>query len=128
MKYKTQKSRQEPDPPMVSHEWGWRYHHMGIPTAERKPGERYIAHLKMYVSGFDTSPYGVEWMRFEAGSPVDPLIQRVPHVAFEVDDIDQAIVGKELIGDSSYPSAGVKVAMIKHNGAPIELIQFGTSD
>ena len=70
------------------------------------------------------SPYGVEWMRFEKDSPVDPLVQCIPHVAFEVDDIEQAIAGKELIGEPSFPSEGVKVAMIRHNNAPIEFIQF----
>ena len=47
------KTRREPDPPIAADEWGWRYHHMGIPTTEKKPGERYIPHLKMYVSGFE---------------------------------------------------------------------------
>lgn len=116
--------RKDMDPPQACAQWGWRYHHMGIPTREKIPGERYIAHLKMYVSGFDASPFGVEWMRFEADSPVDPLIQSVPHVAFEVDNLEQAIIGKQLIGEPSFPSKGIKVAMILHNGAPVELIQF----
>lgn len=119
-----QSRRKESEPPRVSNEFGWKYHHMGIPTPDKKSGERYIEHLKMYVSGFDFSPYGVEWMRFEEDSPVDALIQKVPHVAFEVSDIEKAIIGKELIGEPSFPSTGVKVAMIKHNGAPVELIEF----
>jgi len=38
---------------------------MGIPTKEKMPNERYLPHLKMYVTGFETSPFGIEWMRFE---------------------------------------------------------------
>ena len=63
-------------------------------------------------------------MRFEEGSPVSELVKTVPHIAFEVDDLDQAIQGKELLGEISSPSDGVKVAMIIDNGAPVELMEF----
>lgn len=66
--------------------WGWIYHHTGIPTTEKKDGEVYIPHLKFYVSGFPTSPFGIEWMRFEEDCPMHPLIKKVPHIAFEVKD------------------------------------------
>jgi len=118
--------RKESDLPLCFEEWGWTYHHMGIPTKEKMLGEKYIPHLGMYVTGFDSSPYGVEWMRFDDDSIIDKLIQRVPHVAFVVDDLAEAIIGKELIGEPSFPSEGIKVAMILHNGAPVELMEFET--
>jgi hypothetical protein len=116
--------REDHEQPTAVAEWGWRYHHLGIPTDEPRPGEVYIERFKMYVSGFDTSPYGVEWMRFEPSSPVSELVKKVPHVAFEVDDLDQAVRGKELLGEPSSPSEGVRVAMILHNGMPVELLEF----
>jgi hypothetical protein len=103
---------------------GWRYHHLGIPTSVPRPGERYLAQFKLYVSGFTTSPYGIEWMRFEPDSPVPELIQTVPHVAFAVDDLDAELVGKEVVSPPGSPSMGVRAAMIMHNGAPVELIEF----
>ena len=81
----------------------------------------------MYVSGFDTSPYGVEWMRFEAGSPISDIVRRLPHIAFEVSNLDEAIVGKTLLSEPSSPSHGVRVAMILHNGMPVELLEFRSS-
>ena len=60
----------------------------------------------------------------EPGSPISELIQRVPHIAFEVDDLDEAIVGKTLLGEPTSPMDGVRVAMILHNGMPVELLQF----
>ncbi|MGB9004516.1 MAG: hypothetical protein WCB96_02205 [Candidatus Aminicenantales bacterium] len=42
-----------------------RYHHLGIPTNTSRPGETYLARFKVHCSGYETSPYGVEWMRFE---------------------------------------------------------------
>ena len=99
----------------------------GIPTTTPRPGEIHLEDLGMYISGFGTSPYGVEWMRFEPGSPVSELVRSVPHIAFEVDDLESALDGKELIGDVSSPMAGVRVAMILHNGMPVELLGFSKS-
>lgn len=39
----------------------------------------------------ETSPFGVEWMRFEPDCEIRELIKGFPHVAFKVDDIEQAI-------------------------------------
>jgi hypothetical protein len=101
-----------------------KYHHLGIPTAVPRQGEAYLEKFKVYVSGYETSPYGIEWMRFEPGSPLPELVQTVPHVAFEVDDLAAAIKGKEILIEPNSPSAGVMVAFIVHNGAPIEFLQL----
>jgi hypothetical protein len=63
-------------------------------------------------------------MRFDADCCVSELIRTVPHIAFEVDDLDKELKGKELLSPPGSPSDGVRVAMIVHNGAPIELIEF----
>ena len=119
--------RKEDDLPFVTEELGWRYHHMGIPTDKPIPGEKYLAHLKMYVKGFDTSPYGIEWMRFEEGCPISDIIKTVPHIAFEVADLGEAVKGRKLIGEMTSPMSGVKVAMILADGAPVELMEFDRS-
>ena len=121
---KTQQKRQDHEQPFAISKEGMRYHHIGIPTTEKKPNEIYLEEYKFYVSGFETSEFGIEWMRFEDGSPISDLIKKVPHIAFEVDDLDAAIIGKELIGEITSPSEGVRVAMIIENGAPVEFLKF----
>ncbi len=116
--------RKDHEEPHATGAWGWRFHHVGVPTQQVMPGERYIQRFRLYVSGFATSPFGIEWMRFEQDSPVHDLIKSVPHVAFEVQDLTSALVGKEIITEPNSPSDGVMVAMIVDNGCPIELIQF----
>lgn len=116
--------RKDNEPPIAITKHGMKFHHIGIPTKVKRPNEKYIEHLKFYVSGFETSEFGIEWMRFEEDSPVDQIIKEVPHIAFEVDNLDEVIKGKELISDISSPSEGVRVAMIIENGAPIEFIEF----
>ncbi len=101
-----------------------KYHHLGIPTETPRDSETYLKEYKVYVSGYEISPYGVEWMRFEPNSPLPKLVRTIPHVAFEVDDIWAELEGKEMLIEPNCPSEGVTVAFIIDNGAPIEFIQF----
>jgi hypothetical protein len=118
--------RQDHELPQVFVQWGWKYHHLGIPTKEKKPAEKYVPQYKFFVSGFETSPFGIEWMRFEPDSPISPIIQTIPHVAFEVDNLERELARScfTILSQPGSPSKGVRVAMIVHNGAPIELIEF----
>lgn len=90
------------------------------------PDERYLPELKFYVSGFESSPFGIEWMRFEKDCPVNRLIQTVPHLAFVVPDLEHELNRKEfrIMSKSYMPTEGIRVAMIEHNGAPIELMEY----
>jgi len=120
------KIRQDHELPESVVGWGWKYHHLGIPTKKKMPTETYMPQFRFYVSGFSTSPFGIEWMRFEKDSPVDKLIQTVPHIAFEVKDIDFELATRNLkvLTTPNSHTEGIRVAMIEHNGAPIELIEF----
>jgi len=101
-----------------------KYHHLGIPTDVVRPGETYLADYKVYCQGFEDSPYGLEWMRFEPDCPLPELVKTVPHVAFEVDDLEAELAGQEILIASNSPSPGVTVAFIVHNGAPVEFLQI----
>jgi hypothetical protein len=120
------KLRSDNEQPQSIEKWGWKYHHLGIPTDKIMPGEKYLPQFKLFVSGFSESPFGIEWMRFEKNSPIDRLIQTVPHLAFEVADLDYELSVHDLkvLTEPNSPSDGVRVAMIEHNGAPVELIEF----
>lgn len=100
-----------------------RFHHIGIPTTERHPGEEHLPDFGMHVSGFEGSPYGVEWMRFDPDSPLPALVQTVAHVAFQVEDLDRELQGQEILIAPNSPSPGIRVAFIVHNGAPVELLE-----
>jgi hypothetical protein len=101
-----------------------KYHHVGIPTSEARRGEVHLKHLKVYVSGYRQSPYRIEWIRYEPDAPYPDLVKTVPHVAFEVDDLEQELKGKKVIIQPNSPSPGVTVAFIEDNGAPVEFLQI----
>jgi hypothetical protein len=75
-------------------------------------------------SGFEDSPYGVEWMRFDPDSPLPELVRTVAHVAFQVDDLERELEDQEVLIPPNSPSEGVRVAFIVHNGAPVELLEI----
>ncbi len=75
---------------------GLRYHHIGIPTSKVKPGEK---HLPEFV-------------------------KRVPHVAFEVADLEAALVGHTVLIEPTSPSEGIRVAFVVHDGTPVEFLEI----
>lgn len=101
------------------------YDHVGIPTQEHKKGEKFIPHLKIYVWGYDISEYRIEWVRFGEGAEnfYHPLMLKLPHVAFKVDDLEKELEGKRLIWGPYESLPGFTVAFIEENGAPVELIE-----
>jgi hypothetical protein len=100
------------------------YHHVGIPTEISHDREYYLDAFKMYVTPFDSNPYGVEWLRFESDSPLPELVKTVPHVAFKVQNLEAVLQNKEILIEPNSPSEGVRVAFIVDNGAPIEFIEY----
>jgi hypothetical protein len=101
-----------------------KYHHLGIPTKEKRRDEKHIPHLKVFVSGYDSSPYKIEWMRFEDDCAVPDIVKNIPHVAFEVDNLERELEGKQILIAPNNPSPGVKVAFIIDNGAPVEFLEI----
>ena len=101
----------------------FRYDHIGIPTTKPMEGEVYLPGYKLYHFGYESSEFGIEWMRYEPDCTLPELVKTVPHVAFEVDDIREALKGRKVIIEPNSPSEGVTVAFVEEDGAPIELIE-----
>jgi hypothetical protein len=101
-----------------------KYHHIGIPTETPRSGETYLPEYGMFCTDHEDNPFGIQWIRFEADSPLPGLVKTHPHVAFEVDDLESALAGQEVLIEPNSPSEGVLVAFIVCNGAPVEFLQF----
>jgi len=120
--------RRSHEPPPVLAKLGWRYHHLGIPHTVPRAGERHLDHLGVHVCGFETSPFGIEWMRFEPHCQVPDIVRTIPHLAFAVDDLDEALKGRQVLIAPNVPSPGVRVAFILDDGAPVELLEFSDQE
>lgn len=100
------------------------FHHVGLPTDESRPGEVYVADTKVWVTDPRRHPYRVEYLRFEADSPVQGPVRDLPHLAFRVDDLTQELRGKRLLIEPFHPSPGCTVAFFLVDGAVIEYMEF----
>jgi len=101
-----------------------KYHHVGIPTEFKQAGEIYLARHKLYCTDHQSNPFGIQWMRYESDCSLPELVKTTAHVAFEVDDLAEALEGHEILIEPNSPSEGVLVAFVVCDGAPIEFIQF----
>lgn len=80
---------------------------LGIPAAEPRPGETHLAAFGLHVSGFASSPFGVEWMWIAADSP-----------------LHHATWGRRSSTRPGRRPRGVRAAMLLVDGAPVEFIWF----
>lgn len=99
------------------------FNHIGIPTDQKRPNETYLEDAKLYVTDFSTHPYLIEWLRFEEDSPMPEVLKTTAHVAYMVDDLEQAMQGKETLLEPFEPMPGLRVAFILDDGAPVEFMQ-----
>lgn len=104
-----------------------KYNHVGIPTTAAFDGEIPLPHMQVTVSDHQNNPFGIQWQRYWDGAPIPELVKTIAHVAFEVDDLAEAIRDQKVIIDPNSPSTGVLVAFIEVNGAPVELMQIDHS-
>jgi hypothetical protein len=104
-----------------------KYHHTGIPSNKAWEGEIKVPDLKLAYLPGQYNTYGIEWLRYEEGNLNPDIVKYIPHVAFEVDDVDQAIVGEKVIYHSGRSDPGIIVAMIEVDGASIEFLELDRS-
>jgi hypothetical protein len=100
----------------------YKYDHFGIPVKEKREGMIYYPEYKVWCADYEKDPYRIEWIYFEKGTPLHPLIQTVPHVCFLVADIEKAVKGKKLLLKPEH-YIDFQMAFIDEHGAVIEFIQ-----
>ena len=100
-----------------------KFNHVGIPTTQVHPGEIYLEGAKLYVTAVDASPYAVEWLRFEADSPLPDALKTQTHVAFEVENLECAMAGKPVVMEPFSPMPGLRVAFVSDDGVLVEFMQ-----
>ena len=98
--------------------------HLGIPTTTPQPGETYVEGLKVWLTNFNDSPNKIEYLRFEEGSCMPELIQKVAHIAYEVDNLEQEMQGARVLVEPMPGGENLTIAFIEEEGIALELMQF----
>lgn len=105
----------------------YQFHHLGIPVNDDNYTGVFSEKAGMYTLD-NSGSFRIQWHRFVSDSPLHQLIKTVPHVAFKVDNLAEAIDGEEVILGPYEPIDGFYVAMINDSGVPIELIETSLDD
>lgn len=105
----------------------YEFHHFGIPLQDGKNDGIFSEKAGMYTTD-NPGRFRVQWHRFTDNSPLHPLIKTVPHVAFRVDCLAEAIKGEDILLGPYEPIDDYFVAIINDAGVPIELIQTSLTD
>lgn len=98
--------------------------HIGILTNESQEGENYIESLKVWITDFNKSENRIEYLRFEEGSTMPKIIQEKSHIAYEVESLEDALKGKNVIVPPFEAGENLICAFIEEEGIAIELMEF----
>ena len=102
------------------------FSHIGIPVTYDREWDGFYEPGKIHYTDFTKDEFGIEFVRFEPDSPMPELMQTMPHVAYLVPNIEDALEGREILVETFSPGEGVRVAFITHDGAPVEFMELSS--
>ena len=105
------------------------FDHIGIPTDSPQPSEFWVPKSECWVTNPRTHPQRIEYLRFKNKPKLDPKsaewkLWNMPHIAYRVDDLEQAIQGEQVIYGPFEPADFATVVFIHKHGAVIEYLQY----
>jgi hypothetical protein len=95
------------------------FDHIGIPAQGKHEGMRYLESKRLWLTSPSDHPFRVEWLWYEEGSPEADLVRTLPHVAYRVDSLEEALAGKRVVAEPFDVFGEVRVGFIEVDGAPI---------
>jgi hypothetical protein len=99
------------------------FDHIGVPAASKHDGMRFLESKSLWLTSPADHPYRVEWLWYEPSSLEIELIRTVPHVAYRVENLEDAMAGEKMIAEPFDVFGEVRVAFIEVGGAPVEFVQ-----
>lgn len=102
-----------------------RFDHVGIVTTEQQPSESWVEPSRVWV----TNPASIRTTSSSCAEPDTPVtgpLRTEPHVAYRVDDLEQAIAGHEVVLGPFDPSGYgfARVAFVNADGALVEFLEY----
>ena len=103
-----------------------RFHHVGLRAREPQPGEFFVSKTKVWVTNPNRHPNHVEYLRYESDSPITEDFMDAPHVAYDVDELEPHLAGKDVylepfdVGEPPYAT----VAFTREDGLHVEYMKF----
>jgi len=101
------------------------FEHIGLVTDTKKAGEDWVEATRVWVTNPKEHPYQVEWLRYAPDSPVTGSLRSNPHVAYSVDDLQEAAKGLKVLMEPFEVGGFVRVGFYEYtDGTVVELMQY----
>lgn len=99
------------------------FDHIGVTAPAKREGMRYLESKRLWLTSPADHPFRVEWLWYEPESPEVELIRTVPHVAYTVASLEEAMIGRHVIAEPFDVFGEVRVAFVEVDGAPVEFVE-----
>jgi hypothetical protein len=99
------------------------FDHIGIPVAEKRPAMRFLESKRLWLTNPADHPFRVEFLWYEPDSPENEFIRATPHVAYSVENLDDAMNGYRVLAEPFDVFGEVRVSFVEVDGAPVEFVQ-----
>ncbi len=101
-----------------------KFDHVGLITTEKKADEMFVEATRVWVTNFQGHPYKIEWLRFEDDSPLTGPVRNNPHVAFSVDNIEEASQGMKVLIEPFDAGPATVGFYESEDGAVVEFMKY----
>ncbi len=101
------------------------FDHIGLRTTEKKEGENWVEATRVWVTNPKDHPFHVEWLRYEADSPVPDALKNNPHIAYRVDNIEEISKGMKVLLEPFLVGGFVRVGFYQYrDGSVFEFMEY----
>lgn len=102
-----------------------KFEHIGLITNEKKAGEDWVESTRVWVTNPKEHPFRVEWLRYELDSPVTGPVREKSHVAYSVENLEEASRGLKVLLAPFEVGGFVRVGFYEYkDGTVVELMQY----
>jgi glyoxylase I family protein len=99
------------------------FDHVGIPVPEKREGMRFLEAAGSWLTSPADHPFRVQFLYFPPESGAPEAVRTRPHVAYRVDDLDEAVGSRPLVAGPIDAFGTLRVAFVEVDGALIEFVQ-----
>jgi hypothetical protein len=106
------------------------FDHIGIVTTTPQPGEAWVQASQVWVTNPRLHPQRIEYVRpskFPEISPAQKGLWKLwhwPHIAFRVEDLSEALLGRDVVFGPFSPADFLRVAFVHHEGIVVEYMEY----
>ena len=105
------------------------FDHIGIPTETPQAEEFWVAQSRCWVTNPRTHALRIEYLRFESKPELKPgspewKLWNMPHVAYRVDDLEQAMEGEEVVYGPFEPAEFGRVVCVHKHDLIVDYLEY----